>query len=738
MASTFSLTGKLGLDSKDFVQGAKKAEKAVGDVADEMEDLPDTAKKSGGDAGNMLGLNIGKAFAAVGVTAMIGKALNDAMDIEAGVDRVEAQFALTADQAEEYGKMGGELYASAWGSSVSEATASIAKVGVRLQEVGDISEDELSAITSQVYAVSDVFGQDFDAVIRSVGNLLKNGLAVDAEQALDLLTVAFQNGNDTAGDLLDTINEYSPYWAQLGIDGDEALGLIQTGFQNGFRDADKLSDLIKEFGIRALTVEAIEAFDALGLNGEQMRTQFGEGGIAARKAFNQVVDGLKNVRDPLEQNRIGTELFGTQWEDVGPKVIDVLDDIEVGLGDVEGASSEMAETVSDNTSAAMEEMKRRVETALADTAIAAVLAGSAIESLALDQDTQSFWEDFQAGWDSFLDIPVVNVADKMWGNATQIFKDGGDTIEEVAEKTEAAARINENEYSTSIDKIADSIRIAEHANKEYGKAQDLVTASIEDGITAHKNEIQAIRDKSAANRSATSAAYAARDAEDAYLESVEDTTAALEDTSLSEREKAAAVRDSVVALDDMVLAQIEEQGVTVDSAEGQRLWKEKMEESAWYLDGPLREEVEAYIARMTEIPDGVTTDVDVDTSRADLVLAEWMSRPRSMKIDTYPTTLRGDDRYRADGGPVAAGVPYVVGERGRELFIPDTNGMVLPADLTSAMFAQSAAAPRPAVAAGSATIANAGAGVTINHYGPNLTASDVSRGFTLARLAQTA
>jgi hypothetical protein len=37
---------------------------------------------------------------------------------------------------------------------------------------------------------------------------------------------------------------------------------------------------------------------------------------------------------------------------------------------------------------------------------------------------------------------------------------------------------------------------------------------------------------------------------------------------------------------------------------------------------------------------------------------------------------------RAGGGSVQAGVPYVTGERGRELFIPSTAGTVLPAEIT--------------------------------------------------------
>ena len=43
------------------------------------------------------------------------------------------------------------------------------------------------------------------------------------------------------------------------------------------------------------------------------------------------------------------------------------------------------------------------------------------------------------------------------------------------------------------------------------------------------------------------------------------------------------------------------------------------------------------------------------------------------------TIGRGEAVARADGGPLAAGQLAVVGERGRELFIPETDGYVMNA-----------------------------------------------------------
>jgi phage-related minor tail protein len=34
--------------------------------------------------------------------------------------------------------------------------------------------------------------------------------------------------------------------------------------------------------------------------------------------------------------------------------------------------------------------------------------------------------------------------------------------------------------------------------------------------------------------------------------------------------------------------------------------------------------------------------------------------------------------FRADGGSVSAGTPYVVGERGAELFVPSSSGTIVP------------------------------------------------------------
>jgi hypothetical protein len=71
--------------------------------------------------------------------------------------------------------------------------------------------------------------------------------------------------------------------------------------------------------------------------------------------------------------------------------------------------------------------------------------------------------------------------------------------------------------------------------------------------------------------------------------------------------------------------------------------------------------------------------------------------------------------HRAGGGPVAAGVPYLVGEQGQELFVPDTAGKIIDAVMTKRLTAATANARMPAMAGGGDTyVTNVTVNVTSN------------------------
>ncbi|KPL82660.1 hypothetical protein SE15_11220 [Thermanaerothrix daxensis] len=63
---------------------------------------------------------------------------------------------------------------------------------------------------------------------------------------------------------------------------------------------------------------------------------------------------------------------------------------------------------------------------------------------------------------------------------------------------------------------------------------------------------------------------------------------------------------------------------------------------------------------------------------------EWLNQ----QVQSFLGT-KSPPRGRALGGPVMAGIPYVVGEQGPELFIPESNGSIVPNSLTKNLLTSS-------------------------------------------------
>ena len=82
----------------------------------------------------------------------------------------------------------------------------------------------------------------------------------------------------------------------------------------------------------------------------QMKWKFGAGGKTAKEAFNEVIEGLASMDDPVAQSAAGVNLFGTMWEDLGPQVITSMstasDAIDKSRESVEGLVNVKYDTLS--------------------------------------------------------------------------------------------------------------------------------------------------------------------------------------------------------------------------------------------------------------------------------------------------------------------------------------------------------------------------------------------------------
>ncbi|UWM52068.1 phage tail tape measure protein [Streptomyces carpaticus] len=300
----------------------------------------------------LLGLSIGGAL-------MSG--LGDALEQGKIPGRLEAQLGPGTAIAAQSGRVAGDLYAGAITDSVEDAAdilRGIAQSGLLPPEA---TEAQMRDMGRRVADTAAVMGEDVSAVSRAVGQMMRTGVADSAEQAMDILVRGTQNGNNAAGDLLDTFTEYSTQFRSLGLDGATSLSLIQQGLQGGARDADVVADAIKEFAIEAVAGgdKVRDGFEALDLDADALFEAIGTGGEGARDAFTTVLDTLRDVEDATERNEIATDLFGTKAEDLAAALysLDPASAVDA-LGDVKGAVDDAGDAMRDNAATKIEVFKR--------------------------------------------------------------------------------------------------------------------------------------------------------------------------------------------------------------------------------------------------------------------------------------------------------------------------------------------------------------------------------------------
>ncbi|WP_052390406.1 phage tail tape measure protein [Streptomyces sp. NRRL B-24484] len=360
------------------------------------------------------------ATAAAGISAAVagalGKGIADNLDMSSSAAKLTAQLGLGPAQAAEASKVSAAVYRDAWGESTADVNEAIRGV---YQQIGDTSTAQggLQGVTTKAMALAETMDQDVGGVTTAVGQMLKTGLAKNADEAFDILTRGFQTGADKAGDLLDTMNEYGTQFRKVGLDGATATGLISQGLKAGARDADLVADAVKEFSIRAIdgSQSTADGFKAVGLNAKTMASEIGKGGPSAAAALDLTLDRLRAMKDPVAQAAAATALFGTQSEDLG-KALFALDPSSAvsALGQVGGAADQMAKTVHDTPAAALEQFKRDVQVKLADI-------GGKFVQFAMDH--QSFMQPMAITLGAIAGaILLVQGATMAWSAAQQVWK----------------------------------------------------------------------------------------------------------------------------------------------------------------------------------------------------------------------------------------------------------------------------------------------------------------------------
>lgn len=299
----------------------EEAKKKLEGFGNSTEQQGSKLKSFGKAAGTLAVAGVTALAAAAGATAV--KSVQAYDNMTQGMNDFSAQTGISADASNEWGGVLQSIYSQNYGDDFRDIGDAMATVA---QQARDTDPSNIEQLTINCLALRDTFDYDVGESMRSA-NMLMDQFGMSGDEAFNLIAQGAQNGLDKNGDMLDSINEYSVHFAQLGLDAEDMFNMMANGAENGTFSVDKLGDAVKEFGIRVKDGTADNAFKELGMDVEATKQAFASGGDAAKSALQDVTAKLFEMQDPVEQNQLGIELFGTMWEDLGASGVQALMDM---------------------------------------------------------------------------------------------------------------------------------------------------------------------------------------------------------------------------------------------------------------------------------------------------------------------------------------------------------------------------------------------------------------------------
>ncbi len=328
---------------------------------------------AGDEAGSGFAKKMLKGMAVVGVAgaagigALLVKGISGAMAQEPITGRLQAQLGATGPDAAKYGRVAGQLFSGTMAENFEQGTEAIRSVMSSGLLPTGATEAQIKTISTKVLDLGNAFDADVGETATAVGQLIRNGMAKDATEGLDLVAAGLRGTDARGTDVLETFGEYSPVFKTLGLDGTTAMGLLRQGLEGGARSTDNVADALKEFSLRVTGGGAAidQAFKDAGLSSKQLTDDVAAGGPRATAALGTVLDALRAMPPSVERAQAIQNLFGGPGEDLGAALFSLnVKGAAASLGQVAGAADAVGTSLRDNAATKIESFKRTLEQGL--------------------------------------------------------------------------------------------------------------------------------------------------------------------------------------------------------------------------------------------------------------------------------------------------------------------------------------------------------------------------------------
>lgn len=144
----------------------------------------------------------------------------NAQELQGGLNDLQIQTGMTDEEMHGMGDTIKNIYAKNLGEDYRDVANALGEVKTQTGLTGE----ELEKTTQNALLLRDTFDMEVNESIRSV-DMMMDKFGITSDEAFNLIAQGSQNGLDKNGNMLDSINEYSVHFQQLGFDAEEMFNM---------------------------------------------------------------------------------------------------------------------------------------------------------------------------------------------------------------------------------------------------------------------------------------------------------------------------------------------------------------------------------------------------------------------------------------------------------------------------------------------------------------------------------
>lgn len=314
-----------------------------------------------------IGKKIGTGIKVAGLAALaaIGMGAKEALEREAGNDSLAASLGATPEESAKYGKVAGAVYAQNYGESVEAVNNTIAAI---IRNTSSLTTDQfdsssLEDYTAKMLTMESIFGESSLSITRAATKMVQAGIVENFDEALDVLTRGLQSPLNGSEDLLDSFNEYSVVFGDLGLSAQQGMGLMSQALAGGARDTDIVSDAFKEMRLQIAGGSDAnkDALASIGINWQDAAGAISAGGEQAAAMLGLIIGNINALEDPAARAAAQVGIFGTAGEDMASSFGNLnLSTAAAEIDNVADSAERLTATAGDNIISRFEALKRSV------------------------------------------------------------------------------------------------------------------------------------------------------------------------------------------------------------------------------------------------------------------------------------------------------------------------------------------------------------------------------------------